>query len=425
MNPFPIYSERASDAAPLLGNTPGPAPRITSLLIKPASAVCNLDCSYCFYLDRAADPYQALPGRRMTFDTLERLVDTYLFYSYPNSVFAFQGGEPTLAGLPFFEKLVEFQKQYGRDGQSVSNALQTNGVLLDKNWCDLFHAYSWLLGVSLDGPEEINDLYRFNKEGRGTWKRVMESVELLQVNKVEFNILCVLSQSNVGRAKELYKFYRGLGIDNLQFIPLAEFDRDGTPLPFTITPEQYGRFLCEIFDLWWPDRRKVRIRVFDNIAEALAGQKPGTCTMHETCDSYVVVEYNGDVYPCDFFVESDWKLGNIVLDSWPEIARRTRRYSFASKKTLAHPECQACEYQSNLPRRMPEVPAWPACSIRRPGLFLPGLQNDVPPLRDAAAEGTAQALWQRSAGAGDAVDQSLLRGAGCRGPGAGAWNRGP
>ena len=101
-----------------------------------------------------------------------------------------------------------------------------------------------------------------------------------------------------------------------------------------------------MFDLWWPDRRKVRIRIFDNIAEALAGQKPGTCTMHETCDSYVVVEYNGDVYPCDFFVESAWKLGNIVLDSWPELARRTRRYSFASKKTLAHPECQVCEYQS-------------------------------------------------------------------------------
>ena len=346
MNPFPIYPEggpdRATDAGPALGLTP----RITSLLIKPASAVCNLDCSYCFYLDREADPYQALPGRRMTLDTLERLVDTYLFYSYPNSVFAFQGGEPTLAGLAFFEKLVDFQKYYGRGGQSVSNALQTNAVLLDRTWCDLFRSYSWLLGISLDGPEEVNDLYRFNKEGRGTWKRVMQSVELLQVNKVEFNVLCVLSQANVRRARELYQFYRRLGIDNLQFIPLAEFDREGNPLPFTITPEQYGRFLCEMFDLWWPDRRKVRIRVFDNIAEALAGQKPGNCTMHETCDSYVVVEYNGDVYPCDFFVESGWKLGNIVLDSWPEIACRARRYSFASKKSLAHPECQVCEYQS-------------------------------------------------------------------------------
>jgi uncharacterized protein len=342
VNPFPLYVGSASG----LDTAPGQAPRITSLLIKPASAVCNLDCSYCFYLDRDADPYKALPARRMTAETLERLLDTYLFYSYPNSVFAFQGGEPTLAGLPFFEKLVELQKRYGRDGQSVSNALQTNGMLLDKNWCDLFRAYQWLLGVSLDGPEEVNDRYRFNKEGRGTWKRVMESVELLQKNGVDFNILCVLSQANVDRPKELYRFYRGLGLDHIQFIPLAEFDGEGNPLPFTISPEQYGRFLCELFDVWWPDRRKVRIRLFDNIAEALAGQKPGTCTMHETCDSYVVVEYNGDVYPCDFFVEGDWKLGNMTLDSWSEIARRQRRFSFASKKTIAHAECQICEFQS-------------------------------------------------------------------------------
>ncbi len=336
-NPFPLYVESVTSNA---------APPISSLLIKPASAVCNLDCSYCFYLDRDADPYKALPARRMTLETLERLVDSYLFYSYPNSVFAFQGGEPTLAGLPFFEKLVQFQQQHGRDGQSVSNALQTNAMLLDKNWCELFRSYQWLLGVSLDGPEEVHDLYRYNKEGHGTWKRVMESVALLKKNGVEFNILCVLSQANVGKAKELYRFYRGLGIDNVQYIPLAEFDAAGNPLPFTITAEQYGRFLCETFDVWWPERRRMRIRFFDNIAEALAGQKPGTCTMHETCDSYVVVEYNGDVYPCDFFVEGAWKLGNVDLDSWPEIARRTRRYSFACKKTLAHPDCQVCEYQS-------------------------------------------------------------------------------
>jgi uncharacterized protein len=328
------------------GPAGGPTPRISSLLIKPASAVCNLDCAYCFYLDRQADPYHALPARRMSLETLERLVDTYLFYSYPDSVFAFQGGEPTLAGLPFFTKLVEFQKQYGRNGQTVGNSLQTNALLLDQSWCDLFRAYDWLLGVSLDGPEAVNDLYRVDKRGRGSWKRVIQSVELLQKNNLEFNILCVLSQANVGCPQELYRFYRGLGIGHLQFIPLAEFDLQGNPLPFTISPEQYGRFLCELFDLWWPDRRKVRIRFFDNIAEALAGRKPGNCTMHEACDSYVVVEYNGDVYPCDFFVESAWKLGNITLDSWPEIARRTRRYSFASTKTLAHPECQACQYRS-------------------------------------------------------------------------------
>src|ERR1019366_1044619 len=287
------------------------------------------------------------------------------------SVFAFQGGEPTLAGLPFFTKLVEFERQYGRNGQTVSNSLQTNALLLDENWCDLFRAYDWLLGVSLDGPEEVNDLYRFNKEGRGTWKRVIQSVELLQKNQLEFNILCVLSQANVGRSQELYRFYRALGIGHLQFIPLAEFDLQGNPLPFTISPEQYGRFLCELFDLWWPDRRKARIRFFDNIAEALAGEKPGNCTMHETCDSYVV--------------ETSWKLGNMVVGSCPEIARRTRRYTFATTKTLAHAECLACQYQSICHGGCPKLRHGPHRRFEDPDYFCQAYKmifaRSVDPLR--------------------------------------------
>ncbi len=333
------------NALPILGGGLGTTPRIGSLLIKPASAVCNLDCAYCFYLDREADPYKSMPARRMSLDTLEHMVDTFLFYSYPNSIFAFQGGEPTLAGLPFFTKLVDFQQQYGRNSQSVSNALQTNGMLLDDAWCELFKQYNWLIGISIDGPEDVHDQYRFNKAGKPTWARVMESIRAMQKHKVEFNVLCVLSQANVEKPREIYRFFRSIGIEYMQFIPLSDFDSDGRPYPFTITPEQYGRFMCEVFDLWWPERRKVRIRYFDNLAEALAGQRPGACTMHETCDSYVVVEYNGDIYPCDFFVSSEWKLGNLNLDSWPEIARRQKRYSFAANKALPHPVCQACEYQ--------------------------------------------------------------------------------
>ena len=335
---FPIYTEHIAAS--------GVAPPITSVLIKPVSAVCNLDCGYCFYLDRDADPYKELPARRMTLDTLERLVDSYLFYSYPQSSFIFQGGEPTLAGLPFFEKVIEFQKQYGRRGQQVSNALQTNGVLLDHNWCTLFREYDWFLGISLDGPEAVHDVYRYNKQGRGTWRRVMETVELLQKTGVPFNILCVVSRANAADAKGLYRFFKGLGIDNLQFIPLAEFDSCGKPYEFSLTPEQYGQFLLDLFDAWWPDRHKIHVRFFDNIAESLSGRKPSTCTMHTTCDSYAVVEYNGDVFPCDFFVENPWKLGNIHGDSWTEIARRPRRFQFASKKTLGHPDCQVCESQS-------------------------------------------------------------------------------
>ena len=331
---------------PILPTSVGSTPRIQPLLIKPASAVCNVDCSYCFYLDRDADPYKALPGRRMTLETLERLVDTYLFYSYPNSAFAFQGGEPTLAGLAFFEKLVEFQKRYGRSGQAVSNSIQTNGLPIDDAWCRLFKEYHWLVGISMDGPEEMHDLYRIDRQGRGTWRAVMNAIECLKKNGVELNVLCVLSRANVAKPRELYRFFRSLGIDYIQYIPLSEFDGLGQPMPFTITPEEYGRFLCDTFDLWWPDHRRVHIRYFENIAESLAGQRPGACTMYETCDSYAVVEYNGDVYPCDFFVERDWKLGNVNLDSWAEIARRQRRRQFAANKALPHPACQVCEYRS-------------------------------------------------------------------------------
>jgi uncharacterized protein len=321
-------------------------PRITSLLVKPASALCNLDCAYCFYLDRAADPYSGAPARVMDDETLERLVDSFLFYSYPASTFAFQGGEPTLAGLRFYERLVELQKRYGRAGQEVSNAIQTNGILIDEDWCRLFREYSFLVGLSLDGPPAMHDLYRVNKAAQPTSARVLSALELMRKEKVEFNILCVLSQANVHQPRQVYQYLRGLGVEHIQFIPLAEFDAAGAPLPFTITAEQYGRFLCEIFELWWPERRKVRVRFFDNLAEAVAGVKPASCTLHETCDSYVVVEYNGDVYPCDFFVESAWKIGNIGLDSFSELARRQRRLTFALKKTIAHPECQQCQYQA-------------------------------------------------------------------------------
>jgi len=327
---------------PVLGSTP----RISSLLIKPASAVCNLDCAYCFYLDRTSDPYQTLPSRTMTEETLEHLVDSFLFYSYPNSIFAFQGGEPTLAGLGFYRKLVQLQKERGRDGHNVSNSLQTNGMLIDEEWCKLFRDYNWLIGISLDGPQQIHDTYRVNKAGHATWKRVMQSVETMQKQKVDFNVLCVVNRANVDKPREIYEFFKKLGIDNIQYIPLSEFDNEGNLLPFTITAREYGKFLCDTFDLWWPDRRKMRIRFFDNLAEALAGQKPGTCTMHETCDSYVVVEYNGDIYPCDFFVEKAWRLGNVMVDSWSEIARKQKRYQFAANKTLPHAECSRCEYEA-------------------------------------------------------------------------------
>lgn len=322
------------------------APRIGSLLIKPVSSSCNLDCDYCFYLERATDPYQNLPARRMTDETLKRLVKTYLQYSYPASIFVFQGGEPTLAGAGFYERLCALQMKYGREGQIISNSIQTNGVLLDGRWGALFRDFNWLVGLSLDGTEEMHDKYRVTKTGRGSWKETMRGLDALRRCQVDFNVLCVLNEANVTRTAELYAFFRSLGIEHLQFIPLAKFDSAGVPLPSSVTPEQYGRFLCELFDLWWPDRDSVHIRFFDNLLEALSGQKPTTCTMRESCDTYAVVEYNGDVYPCDFFVERSWKLGNLHADSWGAIASRSVRRSFATKKQAPHPVCGICEFKA-------------------------------------------------------------------------------
>lgn len=338
---FPIVA----DTPPLFSAVSGAVPRIGSVLVKPASAACNLDCEYCFYLDRETDPYAGAENRVMTADTLESLVDGFLFYSFPHSGFAFQGGEPTLAGLKFYEALVGFQQRYGRNGQTVGNSLQTNGVLLNQDWCELFRGYSFLIGLSLDGPEEIHDRYRVNKAGHGTAARVIDAARLLRAQKIEFNVLCVVSQANVTKAKEVFRFFRKLGITYVQFIPLAEFYADGTPKPYTVTAEEYGQFLCEMFDLWWPERRQMGVRFFENIAEALAERKPGSCTMHESCDSYVVVEYNGDVFPCDFFVEKSWKLGNVEMDSWVEIAHRQRRMAFAAKKAIPHAACAECAYR--------------------------------------------------------------------------------
>jgi uncharacterized protein len=233
-NPFRIVpSSNAADW--------DPAPRIASLLIKPASALCNLDCDYCFYLDREADPYKAIHTRIMTQETLQCLVDGDLAYSFPNSAFAFQGGEPTLAGLDFFRSLIEFQKRFGRRGQAVSNSIQTNGTLLTPEWCALFRTYHFLVGVSLDGPKDVHNAYRLNKARHGTWNAVMDALRLLQRERVEFNVLTVVSQANVRRPVELYRYFRDLGVDYLQFIPLVEYQRGGTPEAFTITGTSSAR----------------------------------------------------------------------------------------------------------------------------------------------------------------------------------------
>ena len=315
---------------------------VGSLLIKPVSALCNLDCAYCFYCGRETDPYRDVANRVMPMEVLDRMVSDFEAYSFPRAVFAWQGGEPTLAGLDFFRRAVNLQQEHGHPGLVVSNSFQTNGLLIDDAWASFFAEYRFLVGLSLDGPREMHDRFRVTRSGAGSWDRVMEAAQRLRDADVEVNILCCVHGDNAGEAAVLHGFFRDLGIEHVQYIPIAEFGPDGAALPGTVSDEAYGQFLRDLFDAWWPDRERVRVRFFDNLLEGLLGQRPGSCTMHRTCESYLVVEHNGDVYPCDFFVDADWKIGNLTESRIAELARSPVRARFAARKLLSRDECAAC-----------------------------------------------------------------------------------
>lgn len=315
-----------------------------SLLIKPASADCNLRCEYCFYLDHCSF-YPETKVHRMSTETLERMIQSYMATDQPNYAFGWQGGEPTLMGVDFFRKVTEFQSLHGRDGAMVSNGVQTNGVLLDDEFAAHFAKYHFLVGVSVDGPERIHDIHRLNMGGRGTHAQVMRGIERLKAHNVEFNILVLVSDANVGHAKEVYQYFRDLGINYLQFIPCVEFAPDNTPLPFAITGPQWGEFLCEIFDQWQKsDTRTVSIRHFDSMLSLLVDDVRNVCHMGRNCRQYFVVEHNGDVFPCDFFVRQELLLGNVHRNEWPDLQESPVYKEFGERKPQWHNVCAKCAF---------------------------------------------------------------------------------
>ena len=322
---------------------------LPSLLIKAASASCNLACRYCFYRDRADDPYKGVTGRKvMSDEVLTELVRQFL--AMPNRVsnFCWQGGEPLMAGYEFYERAFELEASLGSPGQRVANAVQTNGVLIDERIAKLFAKYHVFVGLSLDGPASLHDLQRVDSRGNGSHEKVMAATRILGAHEVMYNILSVVTPACVGRVREIYEFMLANGFNYLQFIPNIEIDRDtGKLTPNSITRRAYGRFLCELFDVWYADGRPAAsIRFFDNCMEALAGHVPQSCAMQQSCADYVVVEYTGDVFPCDFIVRPDWLLGNIMERPLPEILRGERWREFlAIKPNLPRP-CLKCEFQS-------------------------------------------------------------------------------
>jgi uncharacterized protein len=282
----------------------------------------------------------------MSEQVLTKLVEDYITLDFPVVGFAWQGGEPTLMGIDFFRKAVELQKKLGRSGQEVSNTLQTNGVLLDNNWCRFFHENKFLLGISIDGPKEFHDQYRLDHSGTGTFDRVMRGIENCKKHQVEFSTLVLLNNRNVEHPETIFNFLIENELTYLQFIPCVETDlTTNTIAEFSITPKQYGDFLCKIFDLWYEyGPEKMNIRDFDSLVTYYVMGKHTICAYSKQCAGFVVIEHNGDAFCCEFFVEPKWRLGNILETPLEKLAVSIVKRNFARDKQNICNKCLLCRY---------------------------------------------------------------------------------
>jgi len=323
-------------------------PILKSILVKPAGPDCEMDCGYCFYSGKSG-LYPETRTHRMNEAVLEGMMHRFMKQPASELSIGWQGGEPTLMGLPFFEKAVEFEKKYG-SGKSVGNGLQTNGLIIDRKWANFFREYKFLIGLSIDGPEHVHDRYRRLRGGGATWLRVSAAARLLLDEEVPVNALTVVNDYSARFPDEIYEHHRQLGLDYMQFIPCVETDpgERGRAAPFSVTAEAYGAFLCRIYDRWRADFRngnpQTSVRFFESLLFSYAGFEPPDCTLCEHCGSYLVVEHNGDVYSCDFFVEPAWLVGNVMRDSLPDLFASDRQREFGRRKAKLPESCLACPW---------------------------------------------------------------------------------
>ncbi|MDO5425097.1 MAG: anaerobic sulfatase maturase [Eubacteriales bacterium] len=318
-----------------------------SLLLKPSSSLCNLSCDYCFYCDEAQKRTRASYGF-MTEATLQTIIKKVLWDAKGPVHFAYQGGEPTLQGLDFFEKAVRFQKQYNRNQVPVTNALQTNGYLLDADWCHFLKQNDFLTGISLDGTAQIHNKYR-HFQGGPTYEKILASAELMQEYQVDFNVLTVVTQDVALHIKEIYEDYQKRGFFYQQYIPclkpLGEFS---TRYPWSLKPETYGRFLIELFDLWYADLldgKQPYIRQFENYVALAAGYLPESCEYRGICGLQYVVEADGSVYPCDFYMLDSDCLGNFHQDSLETFDKKRAGLRFIERSRHWNADCLSCSYR--------------------------------------------------------------------------------
>lgn len=315
---------------------------------KPTSYQCNLQCDYCFYLGKEA-LFSHAP--HMDDQTLRTFIENYIRAAGDTVYFTWQGGEPTLAGLDFFRKAVAWQQELAGH-KKVHNALQTNGILLNDEWCRFLKTHDFLVGISLDGPQEMHDRYRQTRSGKGTFARVMAAIDLLRAHKVEFNTLTVVNNINVQYPLEVYEFLKSIGSRHMQFIEVLETTEPNVhfdaapdtfhPMDFSVPPADYGHFMSAIFLAWVKkDVSSVFIRQFESTLSQVLGNGHTSCIFQEACRNNFVMESNGDLYECDHFVWPDYHLGNAATDALPTLESTCLT---AQKQVLAQ-ECQHCMYK--------------------------------------------------------------------------------
>jgi uncharacterized protein len=323
------------------------ASREFQVFAKPVGALCNLDCSYCYYLQKEL-LYPETKSPRMSDELLEHYVLQQIASAPANEIlFSWHGGEPTILGLDFYRRVVELQRKHRPEGMRVSNSIQTNGVLLDDEWCRFFADEHFGVGLSLDGPRELHDGFRVNKDGKATHRQVLQSYRTLRRRGVPVDLLCVVHSQNVRHPLDVYRFFKEIEAQYLSFIPLVE-PRPGTPAGVgerTVPPQAFGEFLCAIFDEWVRnDMGRIIVQIFEEASRPAFGLDHSLCIFRTTCGDVPVVEHNGDFYSCDHFVNPAHLLGNIRETPLAELIESPAQLAFARAKRETLPEyCRSCE----------------------------------------------------------------------------------
>ena len=332
------------------------------VMLKPVGSKCNLDCDYCYYLEKENLYEKKNPV--MSEDLLERFVKQYIESQTMSEImFTWHGGETLMRPLSFYKRAIELQKQYAR-GRRIENSIQTNGTLLNDDWCRFFKENNFLVGISIDGPKEFHDEYRRDKMGRPSFHRVMRGIELLKKHEVEFNCLAVVNDYNVDYPIEFYNFFKEIGCQYIQFTPIVERIRKDNTISllklatarqraheadlahYSVPADKWGSFLCAVFDEWVKeDVGKIFIQIFDSTLANWVGEQPGVCTMAKTCGHAGAMEFNGDVYSCDHFVFPEYRLGNINSKSLTSMMYSDEQLKFGNDKFDSLPkQCRECDF---------------------------------------------------------------------------------